>query len=148
MTPSGPGRCETGKTPMATDAKPFPASERVFYAKAPLIEVVAQLRFPPILRIQEQPSDFQDRVRKFFPLFDRAMPAGLPQDIPAEMLQILSGQGFGAPGYKFLTEDRREFLTLFVDSFAYSTEKYTTWENFRAVLELGVNSLMEVYQPS
>jgi len=51
---------------------PFPDSKRAFYGKNPLEEVVCQLRFPPILRIEvETPAVFQDKVRQVFPLYKR-----------------------------------------------------------------------------
>lgn len=50
----------------------FPVAPRVVYDKSPLVEVVCQLRFPTVLRIEaEVPSAFQEAVRSRFPLFDR-----------------------------------------------------------------------------
>ena len=63
----------------------FPSSPREIYEKAPLIQVVCQLRFPPVLRIESQiPADFQERIRARFPLFERnSPPLAAPLPIPA-----------------------------------------------------------------
>lgn len=49
---------------------PFPQTERVQYKKSPLIEVISQLRFPPVLKIDSvSPANFQDEIRSDFPYF-------------------------------------------------------------------------------
>src|SRR4051794_17776404 len=97
---------------------PFPSSPRVIYQNAPLTEVVAQLRFPPLLRIEgAPPADFQDRVRNEFPFVEKG--AGLPapleaagdQPIPAEILEMLRTQ-IGNTTYRFLNEGRTSTITL------------------------------------
>ena len=40
------------------------------YPRNPLVAVVAQLRFDPILKIADRVADFQDRVRARFPKFE------------------------------------------------------------------------------
>ena len=47
----------------------FPPAQRVFYLKAPLIQVTCQLTFPPLLTIEKElPAAFQERVRFPFPV--------------------------------------------------------------------------------
>ena len=42
----------------------FSNDERVIYAKRQLVEVICQLRFPEILKIEaHEPADFQDAIR-------------------------------------------------------------------------------------
>ena len=49
---------------------PFPKSKRVQYRLSPIRTVVCQLRFPTILRVEAlQPVDFQEEIRRAFPLF-------------------------------------------------------------------------------
>ena len=63
----------------------FPPVERVIYRKAPLVEVICQVRFPADLRIETTPpADFQQRVRSHFPLLAQRSRAVLSA-IPAEM---------------------------------------------------------------
>ena len=45
----------------------FSNDERVIYAKRQLVEVICQLRFPEILKIDvSEPADFQERIRRDF----------------------------------------------------------------------------------
>ena len=64
----------------------FPEAPRVLYELNPLHEVICQLRFPPVLRIEtEVPSGFQERIRASFPYYEAKpslkLPAGLPPDV-------------------------------------------------------------------
>src|SRR5690242_14515855 len=91
----------------------FPASPRYHYERAPLVQVVCQLRFPPILRIEaEPPAAFQERIRAIFPLVEQVGAVNLPgAQIPPEMLQMLAATvKFG--GYQFLKEDRATQIAL------------------------------------
>ena len=121
----------------------FPPSPRVFYEKAPLIEVVSQLRFPPILKIQDQPAEFQECVRADFPLLETMSAFQFPAagQLPSQVLQLLGSQAGTALGYRFLSEDRTSVVTLMSDSLAYSTVKYTVWEEFREKLMMAVSAL-------
>jgi uncharacterized protein (TIGR04255 family) len=137
---------------MATEhASLFPWTQRVFYEKAPLIEVVSQLRFPQILRIEGQPpAEFQERIRDKFPLLEKATSPLLPQlqqiPLPAEIMQALGSQG--ALSYLFFTEDRTSTVTLAPDSIALSTKTYRQWEEFLTLLRAPLGALIDVYQPS
>ena len=45
----------------------FAPYERYQYARAPLVEVICQLRFPTILSIgAKEPAEFQEAIRKDF----------------------------------------------------------------------------------
>ena len=58
--------------------------DRVRYTKNPLVEVVAQVRFPRILEIDDQlPSDFQRALRQDYPLLE----------VQEETLAVMIGQG-------------------------------------------------------
>ncbi len=127
----------------------FPASPRVIYAKAPLRQVICQLRFPPILRIESTaPADFQDRIRATFPLLERQVQQmNLVEGVPAEFAQLLVNAPTGT-SYIFRTEDQSHTLTLAPDWLAFSTTKYTRWEAFRALLDPPLNALIEIYKPT
>ena len=48
----------------------FAPYERYQYARAPLVEVICQLRFPTILSIgAKEPAEFQEAIRKDFPQY-------------------------------------------------------------------------------
>ncbi len=132
-----------------TNVDLFPDSPRVIYDKAPLVEVVCQLRFPRILRIETQaPADFQDAVRDVFPLLEKVVHANIPPgvQVPPEILQVLESQLI--PSYQFLTEDRSANVTLAPDSISLSTTRYERWEQFCGALESPLSALIEIYKPS
>ena len=68
---------------------PFPEAKRIIYRKNPLDQVICQLRFPPILKIDaEVPAKFQDRIRGDFPNLSDSLeikvevPHGVKAEIP------------------------------------------------------------------
>jgi uncharacterized protein (TIGR04255 family) len=128
----------------------FPESQRVIYEVNPLEEVICQLRFPPILRIDsETPAAFQERVRKSYPLL-REKKGLAALGIPPEIAKIIPSElpfraGNGA--YEFVSEDEANTLSLIRDFLAFSIRKYERWEKFRQDLELPFRTLMDEYAP-
>jgi uncharacterized protein (TIGR04255 family) len=129
----------------------FPDSQRVIYEINPLEEVICQLRFPPILRIDsEAPAAFQERVRQNYPLLREKKglaSLGLPPEIakmlPAELpFRAVNG------GYEFLSEDEANTLSLTRDFLALSTRRYLRWERFSHDLQMPFQTLMEEYAPT
>lgn len=117
----------------------FPESPRVVYGRNTLEEVICQLRFPAILRIESDPSAFQERVRAEYPLYEEI---GLPIQIPQALRS-------GIPTTKqFTTEDATWKLGLNRDFIALSTSRYVRWEDFRARLVPVLAALTATYQPS
>jgi len=128
-------------------------AERVLYEKNPLDAVVCQLKFPTILRVEsELPSDFQDRIRGAFPLFNETpagqMPIQLP--IPAEIAKILGRQLDAATGrkYSFVSEDKSWQVSLSRESLALTCRKYIRWETFEDRLRTPLFAFSELYRPS
>ena len=67
----------------------FPPSPRVIYSKAPLVQVICQLRFPTLLSIESQPPvEFQERIRDHFPLLEKVTNP-LQTQLPPEVFQAL-----------------------------------------------------------
>ena len=122
----------------------FPPTQRVHYARSPLTEVVCQLRFPPVLRIEgELPATFQERIRELFPLFERG-PA-MPQ-LPPEIAQMLPQMP--SVNYLFRTEDKTTTLNLTKEAIGLSTSRYEGWERFRECFYVALRALNEIYRPS
>src|SRR5277367_4733087 len=118
----------------------LPESNRELYSLNPLAEVTAQLRFPPILRIEaESPAQFQESIRDRYPLYRRVMAAGqLPPDIPPPVRNLFQGMGGAAAGavqHLFETQDRKWSTTLSRATLTLKTIVYTRWEEFRDQLE-------------
>lgn len=127
----------------------FPDQPRVIYEKNPLVEVICQLRFPPILSIDtETPASFQGRIRKEYPHY-RKIPA-FPPNVPAEVTKIVES---AAPGHirgshEFASLDKTWSVTLARDFVALKTTHYERWEEFCEHLSSPFAALNDVYQPA
>ena len=126
----------------------FPDSPRVFYERAPLKQVICQLRFPILYRIErEVPSDFQERIRAIFPLSERVEAFGTPFQIPKQLADVFGGAVGGAT-YKFLTEDRLTSIELGSTALTFETTAYRVWDEFLGILRPAIDSLVAIYNPS
>jgi uncharacterized protein (TIGR04255 family) len=132
---------------------PFPQVQRVIYKRIPLDQVVCQLKFPPILRIDaEIPAGFQDRVRGEFPNYTEAAELNievaptLRGQIPPELLRQLL-QSPGNKNYEFSSEDEQWKINLTRTFVALTTKTYQRWEEFKEKLEIPLNALVDVYSP-
>ena len=109
----------------------FPDTKRVIYEKNPLVEVICQLRFPTILRIsQQQPVDFQDKIRFDYPIFEFSQ----GNQIPQEMLHIMQKLGkklINNQAYVFKSEDLNWQIVLNQESVTLSTKDYKRYEIFK-----------------
>jgi len=124
----------------------FPDKPRVIYKKRPTEEVICQLRFPTILRIDaEPPVKFQDRVRKQYPALTEKKHDFLP--IPKEAMSFLADFRIGKPAFEFASADGKWKLTLAADFMALTTSEYEQWEIFKDHLRIPFESLLELYQP-
>jgi uncharacterized protein (TIGR04255 family) len=128
----------------------FPETPRVIYAQNPLVEVVCQLKFPPILRIEtELPATFQEAIRKEYPLTQIAEAQRIP--LPPALMKLVEQS---APGlvqgrtYQFLSEDRKWTLAIARDFLALSTSQYTRWEEFSHKLKTAIDAFVATYAPA
>lgn len=133
---------------------PFPVAPRVIYRNNPLIQVICQVRFPPILRIDtESPADFQERIRIHFPGYNLTHDDGidslhdsLRQTMPPELRELLSLSTNRR--HLFYSRERMWTVSLARDFVALETNKYEKWEDFRERLRLVINALFEIYEPA
>lgn len=130
----------------------FPHTQRVIYKKNPLLEVICQLRFPTILRIEaEPPASFQERLRAHYPVLREKRAAHLPPlsaDIQAQLAQVVGKMFSERTGYDFVSADEHWTVGLTKDFVALSTDHYERWEDFRARLEVVLDALRTVYEPA
>ncbi len=126
---------------------PFPESPRVIYQRNTLKEVICQLRFPTILRIDSDPPAFQERVRHDYPLYKEADVFAGPQ-LPPEVLNLFRGNIAPPITRQFQSADERWTLGLNRDFLALSTNCYERWEGFRPRLVAAVTALQEAYAPA
>lgn len=133
---------------------PFPEAKRVIYQNNPLIQVICQIRFPPILRIDtETPVQFQEYVRKELPGYELtydegvdALPKSISNNLPSEMREFLSLGG--TRRHQFHSKGKTWTVSLTRDFVALETNRYTQWEDFRERLQLVINTLFKIYEPA
>lgn len=125
----------------------LPEFERVIYKRNPLVEVVCQLTFPPILKIShQQPVEFQDEIRFQYPHFETTK-----AQVPAEILEIV--QQFGLPvqndiAYSFKSEDKKWNISITKDFIAINTSSYERYEQFKQRFEEALEIFERIYKPS
>jgi len=121
----------------------FPQREDVRLQRAPLVEVICQVRFPPILRIaSEQPFAFQEWVRERFPQLE----------VEHGMVVHVAPLGPTPPSaqpqpriFRFKSPDGNTTVSLALDFYALSTTSYTHWRDFLELLQLVNQAACEVY---
>lgn len=128
----------------------FPDVERVIYKSNPLHEVIVQLKYPSILRIDTQePADFQDEIRRIFPIYrekrdDNQIPDEILKAMPADFA-TLAGV---SKNYEFLTANEAWRINLTRDFIALTTSSYQSWDEFSSFLKIALDALIKVYQPA
>src|SRR5579862_1199021 len=128
----------------------FPDSPRVIYKQNPLVEVICQLKFPPILKIEsDPPAAFQEKIRKEYPMMleSSSDQPPLPPAISRALSQAVPGF-FQGRTYTFQSEDERWKVVITREFLALSTAHYTRWEEFRSKLQVALEALVGTYDPS
>jgi uncharacterized protein (TIGR04255 family) len=131
---------------------PFPNVTRVVYAINPLEEVICQLRFPAILKLEsEPPVGFQDRVRANYPLYKSGSTVQLGTGVAPNLMELMGRNlsfGAGPPSHEFGSKDASWTLSLTKESLSLVCKKYTHWEEFRTRLSESLGVLFDLYAPS
>jgi uncharacterized protein (TIGR04255 family) len=128
----------------------FPETAREIFRKRPSEEVICQLRFPTILRIDaEAPASFQESIRNDYPNFQERPNLGLPLGVPPQLSRLFGPEfSFGAGKvYEFSSSDRNWTVNLDRDSLAVTTRAYERWEGFKDRLRVPFEALCTVYRP-
>lgn len=132
---------------------PIPEAPRVIYKRNPLDQVICQLRFPPILRIDaEIPANFQEKIRKGFPHYSEVpfkmeLPPALQGKIPPQAVdQVFNAlRSSGNKNHEFTSADENWKVNLSRTFIALTARNYERWEQFREKLELPFNALIDTY---
>jgi uncharacterized protein (TIGR04255 family) len=136
--------------PQVEDPTPLPDSVRIIYARNPLDAVICQFRFPAILKISSGPPvDFQEKLRKHYPLFREIPPIDIATGMPAELVAVIGNilPNQGSKAYEFASQDNKLVVTLSQESLALTCRNYVMWEDFRAALLSALHPLLEIYEP-
>ncbi len=122
----------------------FSNQPRKFYRRSPLIEVICQLRFPDILKIEaHEPADFQDAIRQVYPQYAKRIEQLPPQNAGGKMVE----QGT-VNNYQFISADGGWKVSLTKGFIALSTTRYTRWEEFAKRLDVVLAAFIKIYQPA
>jgi len=122
----------------------FSRYERYQYAVSPLFEVICQLRFPSILKINAgDPVEFQERLRQKCPRYMANQEQLQPRTINGR-----TEQASPILNHTFISEDGTWKVNLTKDFIALSSVRYTTWEDFAAKLDEVLAMFIQVYQPA
>ena len=130
----------------------FPETERVIYENNPLEQVICQLRFPTILRIEaDTPAGFQELIRGEFPKYQEG--SEFAAILPPELVQILSQEVIQSlkPSqrvYEFATNDGSVAVRLSSGFISLTGNSYERWEGFFGGLQLVLDALKEIYTPN
>lgn len=129
---------------------PFPKTKRVKYGNKPLENVICQLRFPPILKIDaETPYKFQNEIRKEFPNYNEKVEMqqeiniGIQNKIVNPMTKVSSNKN-----YEFISEDGKWKINLTRTFLSISTTDYSTWEQLLEKLKTPLKAFEDEYQPA
>lgn len=121
----------------------FPHKDEVPLSFPPLIEVVCQIRIPPILQIaKEVPSEFQEGVRHRFPQFEWEQGVEVILPLGESNQPLAKAQ---PKIYRFKNEDENSTISLAVDFYALSYSQYRHWSDFAADLQLVHETMQQVY---
>jgi uncharacterized protein (TIGR04255 family) len=117
---------------------------RCIYEKNQLIEVICQLRFPDILKIEAQePFEFQDAVRGEYPTYNKNVEQLPPQNVNGKTVP----QGT-VNNYQFIAADGQWKVSLTKNFIALSTHRYVRWEEFAKRLDFILAAFIRVYSPA
>ncbi len=123
---------------------PFPEYERVIYTHNPLTEVVCQLKFPRLLRLESEiPADFQERIKDSYPDLEEKQSVSLEVNTDQDMVKKTS-----RPVYEFQSKDGKWKIAIASDFVALTTENYLEWGDFETKLSELLVTFNECYQPA
>ena len=116
----------------------------MIYAKRQLVEVICQLRFPGILKIDvSEPADFQERIRRDYPQYEKKI-----EQLPPQMVNGKPVPQGTVNNYQFVSAEGQWRVSLTKGFIALSTYGYTRWEDFAKRLDVVLAAFIETYQPS
>lgn len=131
--------------PVTSIAMHFPRPERVIYKHNPLTDVLCQLCFPRLLRVQQElPFEFQERIRSDYPLLE-------VEEASVSLALAVGDQVQPAAStplprcFRFWDSAKVWQVTLHPDFLALSTRQYRRWEEFRDRLDGVLGAFEGVY---
>tara|TARA_R110001583_G_C5632553_1_gene407171 strand:+ start:145 stop:915 length:771 start_codon:yes stop_codon:yes gene_type:complete len=121
---------------------PFPTQPRVVYQQNTLVEVVCQVRFPTILKIEaEPPVAFQEAIREKYPFFNEkdVIQFSLNASDPAQHTQQ-KGRVL-----EFISQDKKSKIYFSKNFISYLSNSYVRWEDFRSEAYGCISKFLSIY---
>ena len=119
----------------------------VHYRRNALLEVICQIRFPSILKIDvEEPAAFQEQIRRDFPKYfarQEQQPALPGAPVPAQ-----GNRPATITNHNFISADGQWKINLTRDFFSLSTVRYGSWEDFARRFDQPFAKFLQLYQPA
>lgn len=133
----------------ARDHDPFfgKVPERVHLEAAPLVRVLAQVRFPRILKIADEAyiGDFQEAIRREYPNLEPEMVRGIHLDVNDNGI---SHRVQEAIVWRFLDKEKTHRVSLSQDFITLEAARYGTREDFLARFGALISALQKTICPS
>lgn len=130
---------------------PLDKFKRVRFKRSPLDGVICQLRFPTILKIdQNSPADFQALIEERFPYVDDGIDTKEPLELQFGAQEMPFSIAIGGiqqqrRAYSFLAKDNDFIVTLARNFLSLSTQKYAGWENFCSQVDFILKAFVQIY---
>lgn len=126
----------------------FCNDNRCVYHKNQLGEVICQLRFPEILTIEANvPAQFQEAIRADFPRYSVRKEAPAPKLAGTPGNLMLQNQP-QSNNYQFVSVDGRWRVNLTSKFISLACARYTSWEEFAAMLDKPLAAFIQIYRPA
>lgn len=129
---------------------PFPEVARVVYGKNPLTDVICQLRFPPILKIDSEiPYIFQEKIKDHYPFYQekKEVIKQIIPDNPQGKLDQFFTKSSSFRNHEFQSEDNSSRINITRNFIALSTNTYARWETFSDSLKSILDIFNMIYTP-
>lgn len=121
----------------------FSSAERMILEKNQLIEVICQLRFYEILKINTtEPADFQEAIRAEYPQYAKKV-----EQLPPRIENGKAVAQDPVNNHQFISADGKWKISLTKGFIALSTHGYTRWEEFAKRLDRVLAAFIGIYHP-
>jgi len=105
-------------------------------------KVIARVDFQPILKLKQEPVDFQEIIREQFPRFSQKESIDIsikPGEVPVPTK---------IPTWQFTSKEKTDQISLNYQMIALTMKKYVNFESFFLKVELMYNTFNNIYHPS
>lgn len=118
-----------------------PPQEHKVFERNPLVAVVVELRFHPILKVADRIADFQERVRDRFPVFQELTSQFVNMG-PLAPVQVRSEQLFN-----LRKQDDSAALSVSKGALSLESRRHEDRATFISDAQVGIDALIDLHAP-